>query len=483
MISNSIYSIAAANAVALKEATGKSIMPTGNSVFSNMVGLSYVGSIPEGQEITYGDVLQAVTQDSVDGPSAHSQALGAEVDALIPLVSSHIAFVRNTVLPKVKEFEETMQGAIGRADALDPMESFDITYVNAAGPMGDQDFVSLVERFADDNMRVPATLGYLPALGIDDISKAMMVSSAAVNNTIKQWIAERGEDWLLNVWHHYFATANTNPVTSTTRFTGNFNGIQAQSSFQRLDTSLAVFLIARGLMDEPPEGVRISLNEWRRIMDDVSRWAGSQVKIAARQVDTSNKQEILILGMSDAGRKITVNSTVFNSFVETGGSIEDVLGAALSGKSTTYTLSAFKDMGTTFRDIWNNFKLISLSSIESKATMQLRAEAKNAFAKVLAPVNDDEAQLLLETNQSVQAMAATADKCIDSMTIKDLRCSDSMAIDLIAGIRFAHTPAKQILSDMCSAEKAGCTSPQEAAGMAALNYLCSYAACNLALGN
>lgn len=482
MINSTVFNIALTNAAALQATTGKRIMATSNSMLSNLVGLSYVGDVPNTGEITYGDMLQVVTQDSVEGPSMHTHALANEIETLTPLVSNHISFIRNTVCPKVHAFEEVMRNAVQRVNDFDPLASFEIVQVSAPDVTTNEDFIELVQRFADVNVSAPVGMGYFPPLSKEDIMRAMEVSSASVNDSIRTWIAERGDEWLTEVWNYYFAQATTKPSGSY-KFTGNWMGIAAQSPFQRLDTSLAIFLIARGLYDEPLEDAPVSLTEWRSVMDQASRFAGAQALTALRLIDTTNRQEVMILSVSDQGKRVVVNSPIYTRYLEEGGKVEDVLGAALSGKLIQYSLSNMRENGADYAKIFSSYRSISQSNLAATAVTRLRAEAKAAFAQALVDMNSDEVELLSAQNRSAASLQEQADRVIDAKVLKQLEDVEYLAIELIAGIRFSHTPARQFLLDMKAAEEAGCTCPQEAAAVAALNYLCSYAATNLALVN
>lgn len=482
MINSTVFNIALTNAAALQAATGKRIAATNRSMLSNLVGLSYVGDVPQTGEITYGDVLQAVTQDSVDGPSLHTNALANEIETLTPMVANHIAFIRNTVCPKVHSFEEVMANAVARVNDHDPLAAFEVVQVSPPNPVTNEDFMELVQRFADANMSAPAGLGNFPPLSKEDIARAMEVSSASVNESIKNWIAERGENWLTDIWHYYFAQASTRS-SGTHGYAGGWAGIAAQTPFQRLDTALAIFLIARGLYDEPVENAAVSLSDWRSIMDQASRFAGAQAMAALRLVDTTNRQEVLILGISDQGKRVTVNSPIYTRYLEEGGKVDDVLGAAISGKMMQYSLVDMRENGQEYAKIFSSYRSITQNNLAATAVMRLRAEAKAAFAHALEGMSEDEIEVLSAQNRTAASLQELAEREIDAKVLPQLENVGHLAIELIAGIRFAHTPARQFLLDMEAAEEAGCTCPQEAAAVAALNYLCSYAASNLALVN
>lgn len=481
MISTNVFQIAQANAQALKATINKSITASGRSILSNLVGLSYIGSIPDSDKVTMADVLAAATDDSLDGPSAHTAQIGGYIDTLIPLVSSHISFVQNTVCPKVFSFDEKYSEVVRRLDQQTPYGLFDIVELTAPAPLGNDNFMMLIERFADKGVPAANPVVTLPAQSVQELLEIMRVSSQSVNDDIVKWIAEQGDDWLLDLWHHYFAGANTSPSGNGHQFKGSFNGIGNLPTFERLNVALAVFLLARGLLDNPLDNSAMSLSQWRDTMDSISRFAGAQVQYAIGSLKTIERLETVILGVTNDSKRILVNSPTYTKYLDAGGTIEDILGAAVSNKAQTYTLGTLQEQGEGFREVWKNFQAMGQSSLNARAAVTMRNEAKALFANTLRDLTDDEIQILNMKNQSRESLQTQADECIDSLSLKDLRDCSHLAVCLIAGIRYSHTPAKQFLCDMKEAEEAGCETPAEAAAVAAINYVCDFLTCDLAL--
>lgn len=481
MISANVFKIAQTHADALKDSIGKSIVASGRSNLSNLVGLSYIGSLPDTAKVELADVLAAATEDSIDGPSQHTAALGAEIDALIPLVSSHISFVQNEVCPKVFAFDEAFRKQVDRLNAETPYGLFDVVQVNSPAPLENSDFMALIERFGSTEAHIPRVLGTLPAQSVEQLIEVMRVSSNAVNKDIALWVSEMGENWLLDVWHHYFATYNTSASGAIGLPRGGFAGLGTLPVFERLNVNLALFLLSRGLLDSPLEDGNMSLDAWRESMDEISRYAGGQVLFARTSLKNINTQQTLILGTFDNGKRIMVYSPVYAKYLEEGGTMEDVLGAAISNRAQSYSLANLQQEGEGFRQIWKNFQAMGQSTLNARAATILRSEAKALFGESLRMFSDDETSLLNMVGKSAQTMAAEAEDYIDSLALKDLYRVRELALYLIAGIRFSHTPAKQFLTDMHEAEEAGCDSPAEAALIAAMNYICDYQASQLGL--
>lgn len=480
MIPASIFQIAQGHAAALKETTGKSITPVGRSTLSELVAHSYIGVLPESDQVSMADVLAAATSDDMDGPSIHSAILGSRIDSLVPLVASHISFVKNEVCKAMYAFEEKYGTEVGKIESATPYGMFDIREMTMAAPMENAGISDLVERFADMNSPIPPLLQTLPAQSADQLLEFMRVSSNSANESINKWISDQGHGWLEAIWQHYFASASVTPNPAFV-FRGGYAGMASMPAFERLNVGLAVFLLARGLMDEPMEGAGMGLSQWRQDMDIISRFAGGQARHAMSMLDMIKRQQIVILGVSNQGKTVSVNSEFYGKFIDAGGTIEDVLGAALSNRTQTYSYDTLTSEGSGFREIWRNYQAMGQSSLNARAVITLRAEAKALFNEATKGLEGEEAQLLALSGLNAESLYQRGCDMIDNMGLDQLRDSSKMAMELIAGLRYAHTPAKQFLCDMKEAEAAGCTEPSEAVLLAAINYVADAASAELAL--
>lgn len=484
MIDSKIFEIAQTHADAIQDATGKVIVPAGRTAMSNLVALSAVSpTTVVGSQMEYADLLEASTRDSADAPSMHTTAIGEHIDSLIPLVSSHISFIQNTVRPKVTEFEQKLGELAASLSRENPMGLFEVVQVSSPAPLEDQGLLDLVERFADANILNPGNLGSLPAASVEELAKIMTVSSTQVDNQVKAWLAERGDAWLLSIWQTYFASANMAEVEGGMKLIRNFTAISSMNPFQRLEVGLTVFLLARGLVDEPMDGAGMDLGTWRASMDAISRYAAQQVKSALSLLERVKSNQVLIVSFDERAKRVVVHSPVYMQYLQEGGAIEDVLGAALSGSLPSYNLAVMREKGAEFKDIWNNYANVGRATLDMRAVTQLANEAKSLFLTTLMASNEDEQALLDEQRNSFENMRARADEIIDSCTLKQLQDVRELSLKLIAGVRFKHTPAESFLRDMLDAEAGGCKNAQEAAFIAALNYVSAYCASLLGLGN
>lgn len=483
MISANVFNIASVNADALYEVTKMGVIPSGRSVLSSLMSVSCVGGYaPEGT-VSYADVLAAATQDSVDGPSEHTAMIGAYIDAQIPIVSQQIAFIQNQVTPKVYEFEAKMDATLARLEAMSPMTEFNIIQVSDVAVLRESEFLDMVQRYADPDVNIPNAPTNLPAMSTEELLRIMSVSSGALDQSLKAYLATKGDAWLQDIWHYYFARQNTSPSGSVAgnALRDGMVGIQRLPSYDRQAVGLAVFLLSRGLLDEPLEAAGMSLSNWRTLMDEMSRWSAHQAVSATRQLTSVNQNETIVISTADNGKTIVVNSDAYAKYLEQGGELTDIIGAVLHNRNMNYSIQGMQENGVKYKQVWDNYCAVSRSYMDSKAATLLRSEAMSAFAQLCKCCNEDEQEYMTECGVSFEGMQQQAHEVVEAMSLKQLRHTRDLALCLVAGIRFAHTPAKQFLTDMLEAQEAGCENPAEAAAVAALGYIADYMSCDLAL--
>ncbi len=483
MITSNVFNIAESNADALKDVIGKSVIPAGRSALSAIVSMTCVGSIPDTTEISYADVVTALTQDDTDGPSDHTTMIGAYIDKLVPLANAHIAFIQNHVAPKVTEYEEKLEAAIHSAQGINPVNDFNIIQVSSISVLQDTDFIGFLSRFRDPDIDIPGPLGYLPELTIDDIISKTAVNSEAINEQIKSWLVSKGDSWISDVWHYYFAANNTTPsgTFASSSFKDNFAGLQYLQAYDRQATSLLIFLLARGLYDEPLESAGVDLAKWRSDLDHVSRWAAYQAVAASALIKGNLESGTIVLSTTNNGKTIAVDSVNYEKYLSAGGQITDIIGAVLHNKSLNYSIQGMQESGDKYKQVWDNYMAVSKSYIDSKVATRIRTEAVEILNSLCKPCTDEEGSFMAQSTNSFETMQAKTRALVESMSLKQLLKTRELALEVVAGIRFAHTPAKQFLIDMLEAQEAGCERPQEAAAVAAIGYIADYLCTDLAL--
>lgn len=484
MISSNVFNIAKSQAESL-QMLGYRIVPVSSSIVEAMMESSYTtASVPEGQAIEIGEVVQALTADSAEHSSMHTYNKGVFVDELLPVVQSHIHFIQNEVSPRFNDLHEHLAHFIEENTRNGAASLFNVETVMEPAMMGEDSFRGLIDRFADPDVTAVETLHSLPATGYNDLLAVMQVSNEQIDASCKAWMQSKGEQWLLDVYASFFARNNME-IGDTLRNSlmgRGMDGLMSMSMAQRMDVGTAVFLIARGLLDTPPEtNVGLTLNQWRDVMDLYSRWAANAVMSAWRQYEVTKTEDTLILGITSNGYGAVVYEPALNQFLEEGGCIELVFGAIISNRQLSYTRTEIASNSEDYKKIWENFEATSEQTIRAKVQSGIRSFVVSNYINSLRDQSPIEKEYYAQNAVDPMATVQIVDDYLRDLPRSDIMDAEKVALNVVARIRYSYTPAFQFLSDMLDMQKSGCTQSAEAALVAAVNYIADYLSTQLGL--
>lgn len=117
---------------------------------------------------------------------------------------------------------------------------------------------------------------------------------------------------------------------------------------------LATFLMARYLLNNPPEALTMGLDAYRNYMASIvsqsGRILGNIIQKRERAME-NNQLVVRIYGKNEAHGEVVVNSDIYSRWLEAGGTPEVLLGSLLSDQETGYqTLIENKDK---YEAIWD----------------------------------------------------------------------------------------------------------------------------------
>lgn len=478
MISSSVFNIAKNSADALFSATGHRIVPISSSIVGAMMESSYTtAATEEGQAVDAGELIEQMTMDTAQSSSMHSFNKGVFADELIPKVQSHIHFIQNEVRPRFVQLQEQLHEFIEEHTKNGAASMFDVQAVVEPAMMGEDSFRGLIDRFADENVNEAETLTTLPAMGYNDLLSVMQLSNDSIDASAKAWLQSKGEEWLSCVYSCFFSR-NNQPIPECHENTAMAKGMDALYGLpmaQRMDVGTAVFLIARGLLDTPPEAdVGMTLNQWRDVMDRYSRVAANAVMSAWDQYESTRSEDTLIIGITNNGYGAIVYEPTLNKFLEEGGCIELIFGAIVSNRQLSYTRSEIISNSQDYKKIWENFEATAEQTIRARVQNGVRSFVVSTYINGLREQSALEAEYYAENAIDPQSTVEIVDNYLRDLSRSDILNAEKVALEVIAGIRYSYTPAKQFLTDMLDMHASGCIEVSEAALVAAVNYVADY---------
>jgi hypothetical protein len=265
----------------------------------------------------------ANVRDPDDGSNQHDQAISDIAAVAIPAVRNHLNFARTVVNPLVEELGQKVGARIA---AMNPtsLSGAEIRIKDVPTPFGNAALETLISRFTGVAYDSPPLTMRLP--DIEDIStnKAMFqTGTASLDTDVEQWLASRGDSFIQEVWEGVFQVREVQigQVVRKT-FTDWIGDADCGAHY-----SLAIFLLARHLLDNIPAGTQMDLRQYEDLCADFRDQAACAIGRGIEREDQIVKNGVLVSGHDRL--RVEVNSEVYRKWIENGGENEVLFGNAL----------------------------------------------------------------------------------------------------------------------------------------------------------
>ena len=425
-------------------------------------------SAPNGYMPTAEDIVaeSSIVPEGADR-SAHDSELEEATIVVADGIRQQVSFAKNTVRPLVAALVEAVESGL-KAMPLDATFNPEIIRVTLPQPMLANSLGDLVSQYSSVTyfpLSQPIGLDALDDAGVEAL---LMTGSKAVDGDIAAWISTKGISFFTNVYRVVF--------TRDAGVDGSFTSIIDKKT-DGVDAALACFLMAKNLFDNPPSGVEMSLNEWKRVVGDVLAQSGLRLAQASEQVARQEQAGQLILTYSKDA--VHVVGSVYDRWVDGGGQPAALFGNVLSDNPTFYA-GAINEGASEYKGIWENLnRLLTMTLLNRRYrdTMELlRFKSEALLADHLDACFGQLANgstLSFETPVVKEAMQRI-NTFIDGITIDQLGdgCVWPICTALVAGCIFYYASAQQILEGIDVAAKANPDAPvEEAALISVIEYI------------
>jgi hypothetical protein len=396
--------------------------------FSLAVGNEFSPSIPD---ITY----MANVKDPVLGCSAHDVVMDEVTTVAIKAVQEHIAFARTVVAPAVEDLvTKTMQ----TLSELTPSSLLGMEVItwNPAAPLQNPGFDSMVRVFESTAFSVPGLRMRLPTLSVAEIKELMKTGSKTLDGDVEAWLAGKGDSFLINIWESVFqikqAELNAVKPLSFRDFT--------EDKENGADNALAIFLLARRLLDEPPAGTEMSMNVYADLMADFRNQAGARL---CRELDIlAGVAKNKLLVKSVAGTKTIVYGSVYKAWIEAGGSNEVLYGNMLELPAVA-TVEKLNEKAEALKIKWNRHATLTATADANRKYLRTKDALLRHFVNATREIGDDGFEAATVGNR--EGVIAKFRELLDATRDDELKDLWGTALKLVCRSRFARTEAERIL--------------------------------------
>lgn len=430
--------------------SGRYLRPVGESVLSELTKASIspataiAGQTTE-SPIEVNQLLSDSRRPGADGTVEHDLAMADAVEMVAGAVRASLDMARNSVVPTTREVYELYGKRMEElaVDASRPVTIVPNVYHDVwSAPQ----LEGMVDRFANVPLNEYRMRGTLPMITGQEIQTMIKTGIDSLDESLQDWLEDQSPEWPLELYREVFI----NKQHAIGRPTNVIH--QTDSGLTRNDI-LLTFLIANGFENHLPDGVGMPLDELRNAMANMREQAGRAIaaELQRRQRDLRNKVMVFAVQERDwefskKGRTVVmVNNDVYLKYLDDGGTVEAIYGAALMGEQMDY--DRLVNEAERYTKHWQKFIGLHNQRVSAQVWQTQREAARVAVAQY---INEQDQEDLPEPKDHLHQ------KTIESLgnsQPKDF-ADEMVAIrNLVCDVFYHHSNAKMVLNAMDSAEQ------------------------------
>ena len=426
-------------------ATGVTVTPIPGTPLDSMVkattpmeafGVKVHGEGLIGNNLSITDVEVAInksiemanTSPAAGHQSLHNDLMEDAVERFSTIVNKNILLARNIINPLIHDI---IDKASKEADLKSTKGiNIDVMPLDLKGIWQSDILSTLIGQYANHGHTTLANLKYHPDFADVNIGEIIGTTSHRMDVAIQPWLEAGGLTTAEAVWNDYFAAGNGN--------VGGHFGIDRNSA----ERALAAFLLAWGLYNKRPYEVAIGETEYTYALEAMLYISAGTIADTIRENDDVIKAGKLVLSYPVAGISqcdspvIHVNGSLYERWLETGGSPEILFGAYLSDKVTDGQYLV--DNAANYLDKWHRHVTQIKYTQDNNRIADLKSSIKKHIAEEIERIGE-------EYGASVDAMYGEMAKRMEELSPYHLDDLYSFLRDIICDVMYPRTEAKRIL--------------------------------------
>lgn len=455
---------------------GYRILPVVNTPLSSLNSDVTVAHPTEGTEFTP-NPAEYIAYANSPTPGQDISVYTANVEntarVIASYVQSHLSFAKNVVKPIITEFVEAFTE---RTNSLyvSPSENLTIEKLDLPAPMLLSDLKDLI----DDYSKIQPTAAEFvkfnaPDLTIAEIIELMKTGNKGVDDAIEAWVATVGEAEIVQYYDRAFGTVKGGyPRTHL---------ISTQDSCW--NSTLAIFLMATKLHNNPPTGVSMNLVDYNVAMAKIRDAAGSMLASIYDLFQALVKTQTLV--RTSYHNKLVVVAPVYNQWIEEGGTDVLLYSLLVTGKRLNF-VGEINSARVELMKAWELHSAMTISTERNRKFITMRKAFYDTMFEIVERNADPIFSHLKSEGASVdhiqmqeyKTFKAKFEECYTYLREEDFCDIWKLAKHVVCNMLFYYTDAGQILDGIEDACK---TNPDmevdEAALLSTIAYVTRYV-CN-----
>lgn len=390
------------------------------------------------------------------GTSLHDVVMDEVALMAIKTVSRNLLFARSVASPAICDLAERVQNSLHELlpSKLTKMEV--ISFVTPA-PLDMPQFASEIRKFNDTPSDNPPLSMRLPTIPASEIIENLKTGAKSIDSAIGDWVATKGESFFTDIWANIFQISDDRRT---------FND-WTRNNDEGLETALAIYLLARRLETNPPEGTDMPLPKYKTLMASYLIQAGGRLYRGLQTYDRDEKNDILIRFVTKD--KTVVNDGPYRRWLENGGNI-DILYGNMMSQTPVITGAALLDKREELEKTWQRQAML-LTQVENNNRLNRVKELFGLhFRSQLTTCEDVNANM-------IDLVVKRFNDEVETIRLDDLKELHMTTLKLVCRSRFAHTECERILMGIEHARQNFPDAPiEECAAVAAIDYVAHWVA-------
>lgn len=448
---------------------GIALVAKPHSLLGSLVAATYINFNPaqqNGEFLTDTTAMCALTDQAttVTGYSEHTARMEETADFLAQKLEKHLFIARTVVAPFVDAYANKLQQSLELISS-NPDNGVEVVLHSQPGPLSEPALVKSIEQNKGAIFSREPLCSGMPSFDDNQIRAMMSTGAASVDAAIAEYFAKKPEGWLAARWNSIFCVNFHEPTPS--------DGLDAYiTGRNNVDSALMVFLVTRRIWNAPPEGVNMSEKAYEDVMINYRTQSGLRLCHELERLEKDSQAGILITEVEKiigGLMRVTVNASVYKTFLSQGGSNEVLMGNMLQ-QFQDVRLDVLLEKKDLLESMWARHYSANKALYDQKRFYQMREALPREWVALMQEYSAEDFPMHERASSLAMIKQLT-----HKTTAGDFDQLYSLALKLACQARFYKTDAYEILAGMQRARE---NNPgiiaTEAACISVTEYVCRW---------
>lgn len=199
-------------------------------------------------------------------------------------------------------------------------------------------------------------------------------------------------------------------------------------------------LVLQWLENNPVPNSGLSNGDWKLLMMRLSKAYGTESYINLKTIEENDKQNMLFLDFDYAKKAIFLNSSVYDRWLDQGGTPEVILGAALSNQLDKMNYQYTLEHKSELLSAWESEHAIRRTVAFNERIDTIRSSIFNAILNLIEELDESELQ---DTKQNLVRKTKELISKVDDYHLNE---PAGVVTELVCDVLYSHLPAKAFLN-------------------------------------